>query len=202
MLRASPDIIHVTGTTTLGTADRQLRRPSSALEVALSSSNDSNATTTAPATASTQMTSAGILETVREQFGDSSETTTASQTRDGSLANQVLTVMIDNTSVVGMCRRQSAKCGAHRSPRCIPLMREIALLCAAFGVTIRALPISTDDNTMADLLSRARAPDVTPELLHATLREWSAREPDTTHWRPQPATHAFLVPLIERATLD
>ena len=118
------------------------------------------------------------------------------------VANQVLTVMIDNTSVVGMCRRQSAKCGAHRSPRCIPLMREIALLCAAFGVTIRALPISTDDNTMADLLSRARAPDVTPELLHATLREWSAREPDTTHWRPQPATHAFLVPLIERATLD
>ena len=106
MLRASPDIIHVTGTTTLGTADRQLRRPSSALEVALSSSNDSNATTTAPATASTQMTSAGILETVREQFGDSSETTTASQTRDGSHAlvllpaNEMITIPVTNTIAV------------------------------------------------------------------------------------------------------
>ena len=34
------------------------------------------------------------------------------------VANRVLTVMIDNTSVVGMCRRQSAKCGAHRSSWC------------------------------------------------------------------------------------
>ena len=109
MLRASPDIIHVTGTTTLGTADRQLRRPSSALEVALSSSNDSNATTTAPATASTQMTSAGILETVQEQFGDSSETTTAFQTRDGSHAHRAAALdAVNRAAALGIVDRAAA----------------------------------------------------------------------------------------------
>ena len=114
------------------------------------------------------------------------------------VANRVLTVMIDNTSVVGMCRRQSAKMRRPPLATLHPLMREMALLCAAYGFTIRALPISTEDNTMVDLLSRARAPDVTPELLHSTLGIWSAREPDTTQWQPQPATYEFLVPLIER----
>ena len=83
-------------------------------------------------------------------------------------------------------------------------MKEISGLCCVYGVTLRPLHITSEDNTVADMLSRVTDPkkEVTPEELFATLREWSARELSTTHWTPVAATHPELQSLVERHDFD
>ena len=113
----------------------------------------------------------------------------------GLVPNRRLTCMIDNQSVVGMCRRLSS-----RSPRCLPIMKEIALLCAIYQVTLRPIYVPSKDNTAADQLSRKS--QVRPADLQATLAEWATREPDATWWSRREPVRPELRSLLERAVFD
>ena len=113
----------------------------------------------------------------------------------GLVPNRRLTCMIDNQSVVGMCRRLSS-----RSPRCLPIMKEIALLCAIYQVTLRPMYVPSKDNTAADQLSRKS--QVRPADLQATLAEWATREPDATWWSRREPVRPELRSLLERAVFD
>ena len=112
-------------------------------------------------------------------------------------AGRTLTVMIDNQGVVAMCRRLSS-----RSARCNVIMREIAVLCTIFSVTLDPQWLPSADNEAADMLSRAREPAVTEQRLATVMQEWSAREPSTLHWRRRPAPRAELYSVLTRALFD
>ena len=98
---------------------------------------------------------------------------------------------IDNKPLVDMLLRHSS-----RSTACTEVLKELTWLMLAYGPAIVPRWIATADNEAADLLSRASSAHAA-ELL-ATLRDWSARSPDITTWKPLAPARPDLLPHIIR----
>lgn len=102
-----------------------------------------------------------------------------------------LVVHIDNLGLVDMLRKYST-----RSAACLPILKEIFWLCAAYGFTIHPVHIRSEDNEAADALTRSHQMQL--EELHGILRRWAASHPDATAWFPQPPARPDLFEHIER----
>ena len=113
------------------------------------------------------------------------------------VAGKQLRCMIDNQSVVGMCRKLSA-----RSAHTLPIFKEIAILCAIYSVSLRPYYVPSKENTAADMLSRTWDKGVAEKAVQAVLSEWRSREPDARWWWKKRPSWPDLFALLERAPLD
>ena len=92
-----------------------------------------------------------------------------------------LHVRVDNQPVVGMIRRL-----ATASARCVPVLREIAWLLAAFDLELIATYITSKENLVSDVLSRAFSGDL-PDGALGTVERWLQARATHGPWEQWPA---------------
>ena len=112
-------------------------------------------------------------------------------------------VRVDNLPVVYMLQRLSC-----RSQACLPILREIAWLCACWDVVLDCAHIGTKVNTFADCLSRIGTTEHDPRELLALIREFKLAS-STVDWqlswppcRPVRPDLAALLPTCNMADLS
>ena len=114
-----------------------------------------------------------------------------------------VTVRVDNLPVVYMLQRLSC-----RSRACLPILREIAWLCACWDVVVECVHIGTKVNTFADCLSRIGTTEHDPRELLALIRgfklessavDWQLSWPPGRAVRPDLAA---LLPVCDMADLS
>lgn len=106
-----------------------------------------------------------------------------------------LVVRVDNEPVVHMLQKLSC-----RSRACLPIIREIAWLCATWDVELECVWIATADNKLSDALSRRYTPQYDAKELLGLLREFK-RDPVQwdVSWPPQRAARPELLKHIQVA---
>lgn len=105
-----------------------------------------------------------------------------------------LVVRVDNAPVVSMLTKLST-----RSAACLPLLREVAWVCACYDLELDVRWIDTKANIIADTLSRRFSPDHDPVLYARIVTDFMAgtgSDPVWAAWPPQRPARPELLPHI------
>ena len=112
----------------------------------------------------------------------------------------LLSVRVDNLPVVYMVQNLRS-----RSARCLPAVREIGFLCAAYDVQIECTWIDTVSNHCADVFSRRYSPDHSAADFAAVVKGFmrdGANDPRLAAWPVRPPARPELLAVIERVDYD
>ena len=109
-----------------------------------------------------------------------------------------LVVRVDNKPVVSMLNRMST-----RSTACLPLLKEIAWVCATFDLELDVRWIDTKSNLISDTLSRKFEADHDPALYASVVRDYlsgPAADPCWLSWPTQRPARPELLPHVPVAS--
>lgn len=107
------------------------------------------------------------------------------------LSNKRCVMHIDNLPLVHQVRKLSTP-----SPACLVIIKELMWWFVIYGITAASVHIRSEDNEIADALTRTD--ELSVSELHEILRRWVHSHPDTTAWTAERPLRPDLLPLMQR----